>query len=663
MKNSNSRFSADSLKLFICGAFITLLLAVFAVFTPSFLHRASNKAYDLMMQALPLQQESGNPAIVGIDDRSMNEYGQWPWPRYILARLLKNIGDQGASAIALDIILPEHDRTSLSVVFKEMNKEWGEKFPYKPPGGVQHENDQVLAEVLRNTRVVLANQFKFNDERSSFDSYLHPLKYSIQEKKPQKKHRILSARSVIHSLPLLTNAAGASGFVNSLTDSDGVVRRVPLVIDYNGTLYPSLTLATMIAAYGNDQVMIENSEDGVFIDWNNRRIPLDSHGYFLVPYLSKDNAFSYVSAADILSERIRPDTLKGRIVFVGVNASGMGDGHLSPLNKMIHGTEIHASIVNSIINGHFLRRPSWAPGAELVLMVVAGLLSSIALAAGGALWSLLFTLMAGLATGAMFYWLFSTQGIFLSPVMPLTALLVNFSVLNTLKYGLEEIKLRKRNEELIQSQDVAILSMSAMTETRNEETGHHILRTQRYVKVLAQRLRKQAKYKNILSDQAIELLYKSAPLHDIGKVGIPDRILLKPDRLSPEEFERMKTHTVMGGQIIQKAGTMLGSSVDFPYLKYAYELAISHHEKWNGSGYPCGLAGEAIPLAGRIMALADVYDALITRRVYKPPFPQEIAYTTILEGRGKHFDPDVVDAFIEEQQTFLNITREFADKA
>ena len=108
---------------------------------------------------------------------------------------------------------------------------------------------------------------------------------------------------------------------------------------------------------------------------------------------------------------------------------------------------------------------------------------------------------------------------------------------------------------------------------------------------------------------------------------------------------------------------MLGNRVDFPYLKYAYELAISHHEEWNGSGYPYGLAGEATPLAGRIMALADVYDALITRRVYKPPFPQEIAYTTILEGRGKRFDPDVVDAFIEEQQTFLNIAREFADKA
>ena len=225
--------------------------------------------------------------------------------------------------------------------------------------------------------------------------------------------------------------------------------------------------------------------------------------------------------------------------------------------------------------------------------------------------------------------------------------------------GFLESEVRRRTEAMQAVQDVAILAMSSLAETRDNETGNHILRTQRYVKRLAQELRTHPKYSALLTDHYIELLYKSAPLHDIGKVGIPDQILLKPGKLTPEEFEVMKTHTTLGYEAIVRAEQTHGTSIDF--LQPAKEIALSHQEKWDGSGYPQGLAGEAIPLSARLMALADVYDALISKRVYKSAMTHEEALDIIRQGRGSHFDPDVFDAFEQIEPDFRRIAREFAD--
>lgn len=179
------------------------------------------------------------------------------------------------------------------------------------------------------------------------------------------------------------------------------------------------------------------------------------------------------------------------------------------------------------------------------------------------------------------------------------------------------------------------------------------------MRALACELQQHPRFASYLSDAQIELLFKSAPLHDIGKVGIPDRILLKPERLTPEEMEVMKTHTTIGRDTIEAAEQRLGHPV--PFLVCAKEIAYSHQEKWDGSGYPQGLAGDAIPIAARLMALADVYDALISRRVYKPAFPHEQAVRMIEAGSGSHFDPDVVAAFSHVQGAFQAIALEFAD--
>jgi putative two-component system response regulator len=222
-----------------------------------------------------------------------------------------------------------------------------------------------------------------------------------------------------------------------------------------------------------------------------------------------------------------------------------------------------------------------------------------------------------------------------------------------------ESEVAKRTREVQIVQDVTIMAMASLAETRDNETGNHIRRTQQYVRVLALKLREQPKYAAVLDDKTVELLYKSAPLHDIGKVGIPDHILLKPGRHTPEEFEIMKTHTTLGRDAILAAEKLIDAPSTF--LTFAREIAHCHQEKWDGTGYPQGLAGEQIPLSARLMAVADVYDALISARVYKPAYSHQKAVEIIGQGRGTHFDPEVTDAFLAVADHFSEIAHRFAD--
>ncbi len=212
-----------------------------------------------------------------------------------------------------------------------------------------------------------------------------------------------------------------------------------------------------------------------------------------------------------------------------------------------------------------------------------------------------------------------------------------------------ERKVLERTIELQQTRDVAILAITSLAETRDNETGEHIKRTQHYMKVLAQHLKAHPRFAPFLDDETIELLYKSAPLHDVGKIGIRDAILLKPGALTEGEFTVMKTHTTIGRETITRSMESLDLEKVSSFLRIGREIAWSHHEKWDGSGYPIGLKDEAIPLSGRLMAICDVYDALISKRVYKDAFPHAKAVEIIREGQGKHFDPDLVEAFL-----FLN---------
>lgn len=223
-----------------------------------------------------------------------------------------------------------------------------------------------------------------------------------------------------------------------------------------------------------------------------------------------------------------------------------------------------------------------------------------------------------------------------------------------------EEQVEQRTRQLAALQDAIIIAMASLAETRDNDTGHHIRRTQHYVRELAVCLKKHEKYAEDIDEKFIATLYKTAPLHDIGKVGVPDRILLKPGRLTPEEFEEMKRHTIYGRDAIIAAEKSMEAPESF--LLTARDIAYAHHEKWDGSGYPQGLAGETIPLSARLMAIADVYDALITKRIYKDAMPHLEAVKVIEAGKGTHFDPEVVEAFIEVNDKFAAIAEQFAEE-
>jgi putative two-component system response regulator len=224
-----------------------------------------------------------------------------------------------------------------------------------------------------------------------------------------------------------------------------------------------------------------------------------------------------------------------------------------------------------------------------------------------------------------------------------------------------ESEVGKRTREVVAIQDVTILAMTSLAEIRDSDTGNHIRRTQFYVKALAEQLQDHPRFSSYLTPHNITMLYKSTPLHDIGKVGIPDRILLKPGRFEPEEFEIMKQHSALGRDAIAYAERSLGTNVEF--LSMAKGIALSHHEKYDGSGYPEGLAGDAIPISARLMALADVYDALISQRIYKAGMPHAQATALIQNGRALHFDPDIVDAFLAIQDEFQAIAAHYAESS
>ncbi len=207
-------------------------------------------------------------------------------------------------------------------------------------------------------------------------------------------------------------------------------------------------------------------------------------------------------------------------------------------------------------------------------------------------------------------------------------------------------QLKEAYEELKITQLEIVRKLGRAAEFRDDETGKHIIRMSNYVALMAEKLGKDREY--------IELILYAAPMHDIGKIGIPDRILLKPGKLTPSEFEVMKMHTTIGAEIIGES--------DYPVLRLAREIALTHHEKWDGSGYPAGLKGKDIPLSGRMVAIADVFDALTSDRIYRKAWSVERAVDYIRENRGKHFDPELVDLFLNYLEDIIKIKEAYKDK-
>jgi adenylate cyclase len=644
------------------GFLTTIFFTALFVLKPTLLQPFDFKYYDLILRDFPNNYVSGRPVIVDLDEKSLRRYGQWPWPRYQVAELFDKIVALEPAVIGLDMVFAEPDRTSAGRLLKDLGDAYQLNLTVDRLPGELSDNDLILAKTLARGPFVLGNKFHFSMlENSSEHCVLHPLTVSFMQHRGDQTENtgIFKSTGILCNLPILSEKVDASGFFNFSPDPDGMLRRLPLLIWHSGEFYPSLALAMVLKLKKSDHLLLKKDGDALqTLNYKGTAIPVDPHGQLLVKFRGPRRSYDYISAADIMDSSVSPERLRGRIAFVGTSATGLKELRTTPFDPIFPGVEVHATVVDNLLTGDFIAIPSWSNTMVLLLVFALGVSLSLIIAFSGALSGfivmLLFIVGLGVATQQTFFRL----GLFVGSAFPIASIVCNYIFLTVLRFRLEEKKMFSGMRDLLLTQDIAIESMANLAEYRDPETGGHIKRTRRYIKLLAEHIKQQDKFKYFLSDGNIDLLYKSAPLHDIGKVGIPDHILLKPGRLTAEEFEVMKTHTTIGRDVIESSVRKLGKK---SFLTIAAEMAYSHQEKWDGSGYPLGLKGDAIPISGRLMALADVYDALISKRAYKPPSSHANAVDIIKTGRGVHFDPDMVDAFLEIHERFKTVARKFAD--
>jgi len=647
----------QALRILVPGFALTFLMVALCIWPPSLAVFLEGKIYDSFLRSAPRHPVAGSLAVVDLDEASLARLGQWPWPRYRVARLPEKIREAGATAIGLDVVFAEPDRTSLRPLSGEIRRDLGVGIGLDGIPAEALDTDRALAEVLAAGPFVLGYQFDF-DAGTGASCVLHPVRAAVRSGAGgDADPDLFDAPGAICNLPVLARAAGSSGFFNVTPDPDGILRRVPMVIRHKGLLYPSLALAVYLRANGGE-VVLETGPEGIeSLRIDGKVVPLDRRGNLLVNYRGRRNTFPHVSAAAVLDGTADPAALRGKMVILGTTAAGLKEIRTTPLEAAQPGAEIHATVIDDILSGDPIAQPRWAHGLRILLILVPGFLLTGLLARERAIWGLVAIIPSISGIWLVSWWLLAHRQIHLPPLIPAVTLATVFTLLTSLRFHQADREMRERTRKLALTQDAIIQSLAGLAETRHHETGGHIQRTRHYMRALAMRLREHPRFRQYLDDSAVDLLFRLAPLHDIGKVGVRDRILLKQDRLTPEEYEEMKRHTIYGSETIRLAKNFMGED---SFLQVADEIALTHHEKWDGTGYPHGLREDDIPIPGRFMAVADAYDAIISPRVYKPALPHEEAVRILREKGGSHFDPDVVAAFLDAREEFRGIAARFA---
>ncbi len=604
--------------------------------------RLDLRAYDHFLRRSAQPPATGRVSIVAVDEQSIAEFGQWPWRRDVMGRLVERLHDLGAHVVAFDMILSEPDRHGGPA-----------------PGDLGTATDAALAAALRSHRAVTGFAFTFNTPGASASGCaLRPLQ-AVQVAAagvPSPENRLFEPSGVICSLPMFNQAAGASGFLNVSRDVDGIVRRVPLVMDYMGEIYPSLGLAAVQQSSGTRTVTLHaTTGQELTLGLAGQTIPTDARGRLLLRFRGSRGAFGHVPASDVLAGRLPAGSFANRIVFVGATALGLSDYVPTPLDTSYLGVEVHATVAESLLARQFISLPSYAGLYELGGGIVGGLLVATLTIAGGLLWGALGTVIGCIFLWMLTSWSFDLRHTFFSPVLPMASATTSLVVLTVVKVVHERRRAETEKRRRQQAHRFIVQSLTLLTGTRDVNTGRHARRTQGYTRIVATQLARLPRFRRTLSGETIELMAILAPLHDIGKVGIPDALLNKPGPLTQDEHAQMQTHPRLGYDTIVNAEA-LSLIDDEEIIRLAKEMVFTHHEWFNGQGYPRGLAGEEIPIGGRVLAVVDVYDALVAPRPYRVQMPHEQAVMTIRAQRGTHFDPDVVDAFVAVERDIKALT-------
>lgn len=632
-------------RVFLYGLIPVLITAVLAIYRPAFFPRLDDTVYDTVMRSARTVPPGNHVVIVDIDERSLTTLGQWPWRRDAVGRLITRLRDMGASAIALDIIFAEPDRFEV-------------RDPGESPSSATP--DDILAGVLRDGRVILGYAFTFDRAPSARSAcVLHPVSLAVVHPSDETGGApYFRATGAVCSLPMLAKAAGASGFLNAAPDPDGILRRVPLVVELDGRMYPSLALAAVAAVTGaRDMALYVSNVNASTLTIDQRIVPLDGKGNLLARYRGKKGTFPHVSAADVLSGQVPPETLRDKIVFVGTTALGTREVVATPLDTLFAGVEVQATIADNLLGQSFIRRSALGSILDSQLVLVLGIAIAVLVARIGVVPGILGGAAGLMALWSGAAWLLSTRGIFISPLFPTIAVISALAVMTFAKFTIERRRADTAGRERTAAQRLMVQTLLSLTETRDAETGRHSRRTQRYARVLAEELSHHPDFHDFLTPERVDLLSSLAPLHDIGKVGIPDHILNKPGALTPEELEEMRKHPALGHDVILKAEQQVGVHDDVT-LAMAKDIVYTHHERWDGSGYPQGLRGTEIPIAGRVMAIVDVYDAASARTLYRRTMSHDDTVKFIIGGKGIHFDPDVVEAFVSVAAVIEQVSRD-----
>jgi len=626
-------------------------MALLAIVRPNATAQLDLRAYDELLRHTDRPSATDRVSIVAVDEKSIDEIGQWPWGRDVLAQLIERLRGLGARVIALDIILSEPDRL-------------GAPRPSATRGSevTSTSTDAVLAKTLGHERVVTGYAFMFDaPDADATHCLLHPLPV-VQIKAAGQlppSDRLFQPSGVICSLSVFNEAAGASGFLNVSRDADGVVRRMPLVMEYRGAIYPSLGLAAVQQLLGTQRMTIRATGDRLVLNLDGQTIPLDARGRLMIRFRGPGHTLRHIAASDVLEGRLPPGAFDDQIVVLGGTAVGVSDQVATPFDLSYPGLEMHAAVAESLLGRHFAAPPAYGALYDLGMAVAAGLIVAALTVAGGLLWAVIGTAVASVLVWQFAGWALVTRNTFFSPVFPILSAMLSLAVLAVAKVvhdrGQAETEKRRRQ----QAYRFIVQSLTSLTEARDVDTGRHARRTQGYTRLVAGLLAKSPRFRGKLTPEMVELMSILAPLHDIGKVGIPDAVLNKPGPLTADEFAQMRTHPRLGYDAIVNAEA-LSLIEDEEIVGLAKEMVFTHHEWWDGHGYPRGLAGEDIPVGGRILAVVDVYDALIAARPYRGALRHEQAVDIILEQRGTHFDPDVVDAFVAAEREIEALSKTLA---
>ena len=604
------------------GAVVCVSLVLhFSFYYSDIIKNIDYEIYDattMLVAKIQPAEDASYTVIVDIDAKSIHKSGQWPWSRAKQAELIDKISAMNPSAIGVNIFFPEVDK----------------------------ENPFVLTKAIQQSRSVLSVYFQ-----ESFYTAPHCQNLSYRNNIFTDIATKYNAPAILCNHQLMQEHIMDYGFINASVDSDGFFRRMPLFMGHNYNIFPSFGLAILLSL--DRDIIIENSSQFSIL---NHRVKMCLDSSVLLDFSTIKP--KTISAIDLLDGHVAFSELQGKIVILGSTVIGLSPTYLVTTHKNFSNIRLHTTLIDNILNDALHIQPEHEKKLNILFsfflsMVILFLLIKRCYLS---ILMLTFTIIPLSFIWSLFCYfngVYISIGYFLAPFGSyffMIALL--FIIINVQEK-------QKFYEELRQSHSSTVESLSLMVAMRDDETGEHLRRTKNYIKILAEHLHKKGLYPEVLNPDYILYLYEAAPLHDIGKMGISDKILKKPGRYTPQEYEIMKAHPLLAKNVIEKVMKHYDKNI---FLNVAYNIAYYHHERWDGKGYPTGLKEEAIPLEAQLMSIADVYDALISKRCYKEEYAYEEAESIIIKGRGTAFNPVIVDAFLELKGNFREIAERYKDE-